>query len=118
MVGAPSAPVRTGEVLSESAWRTSIGARGRSYPHTAAAVNGDALPAERSRERLVLQCGAHRQAAAALGGGGGQGERRTGEVRVLDGGRACGLLDSVGEPLGGALFAHGDGVGVERLAFC
>jgi hypothetical protein len=39
-------------------------------------------------------------------------------VSVLDGGLTCGLLNSLGEPLRGALFAHGDGVRVERLALC
>ncbi len=118
MVGASGAPVGAGEVLREAAWGAPVGAGGRSYPDAAAAVDGDALAGERLGERLVLERCAYRQPAAALIGGGGQRERCAGEVRVLDGGFAGGLLDGVGEPLGGALFAHGDGVRVERLALC
>src|SRR6202042_2511718 len=101
-----------------AAWGAPIRARRRSYPHAPAAVDGDAVPSERLCERLVLECCAYRQPAAAPVGGCGQRERCAGEVRVLDGGFTCSLLDGLGEPLGGALFAHGNGVRVERLALC
>ena len=119
VVGAPGTPVGAREVLGEAAWGAPVGASGCSYPHALAAVDGDALPGERLCERLVLECCAYRQPAAALVGGGGQRERCAGEVRVLDG--CVGhwpLLECVREPLGGALFAHGHGMWVERLALC
>ncbi len=37
---------------------------------------------------------------------------------MLDERAACGLLDGEREPRGGAQFAHGEGVRVERVSLC
>ena len=95
-VGAPGAPVGAGRGLGRGRAGRARPCGQTFVPARPAAVDGDALAQEGLGERLVLEGRAYRQSAAAPIGRSCQCERCAGEVRMLDGGVAGGLLDGVG----------------------